>query len=945
MAKISYDGQSFSLDGRRIWLVSGAMHYPRIPRELWRDRLRAAKQAGINCIETYAFWILHEPEPGKFDFAGNLDVKHFVELIAEEGMFCIFRPGPYVCAEWDNGGLPSWLHTIKPDRRTGPLKIREGNGPFLSACSRYITEVMAQVRNLQISSPIIGGRPRITPTRNRAGAVAGGFVGQGGGPILMIQVENEWMSSNDEQDAAYHQQLIRLLRESGADVPLCVCNQLWQEVDGTIHTWNASSNLPADLRQLRQVQPNAPRLVTEYWTGWFDQWGRKHSDTVDADLHLERMASILGAGAQFNLFMFHGGTNLGFTGGRAIGGTSAFMTTSYDYDSPLSEAGGRGPKYDATKRVCLFASQFAPVLAGLDPSRQPAAIAPDVDGRCLSVIHLSGTRGDVVFLSKGAKDKTKQTTLLLPNGLTLPVPIGDQRATWLLLDTRLGHGIRLDYTNLSPLAYLDEKLLVLAGPAGAEGVVSLDGAQIDFKVPAGKTPLVEHVDGTTLLILNEQMTDASYATPEGWVVGAAGLDADDQPVPRKGWPQQFLISPAGEIEKRKVSPMRRPTSPKLGPWTSRGTEEWLDGSAESYRPIKGPTSFDHLEHSFGYGWYRLELPKSTAKSSSKIIFPGAADRLHIYRNQKLEKLIGVAPGANEFEPAAINVSGGATMMVDNLGRFNYGPKVGELKGIWQHAYAVKPLKLQKPVRNAQSSPDPFELAGYILHHRQGFSQPAEGLTWTIKPAGKKPLILEIRDLPVDAVLKINGEAVIYWSAGNSIGLERLLMDVADGGPFTADQNSLELALFAPLPPDVDPSKHLKLYQATANVTEKAKWSFSPWQVPDPTAEAFSNLSSKAKSTGQPTWFATTFSVASTRCPLFLRPKGMTKGQIYLNGHNVGRYFVATADGTAVPPQDLYYLPEPWIRESGDNQLLLFDEHGAPPHQIDLIYNEMGPYGS
>ena len=170
------------------------------------------------------------------------------------------------------------------------------------------------------------------------------------------------------------------------------------------------------MRQLRVVQPDVPRVVSEYWTGWFDAWGEKHADSVDADKHLHRMAGVLATGAQFNLFMFHGGTNFGFTGGRTVGagadggggvggaglgGGGQFMTTSYDYDAPLGEAGGRGAKYAVTKRLCTFASHFGSVFAHLDPERQVAAVHPDEADHVLSVVHLSGGRGDIVFLLRG----------------------------------------------------------------------------------------------------------------------------------------------------------------------------------------------------------------------------------------------------------------------------------------------------------------------------------------------------------------------------------------------------------------------------------------------------------------------------------------------------------------------------------------------------------------
>ena len=129
MATISYDGQSLLIDGRRIWLVSGAIHYARTPHQLWRSRIRAAKQAGLNCIETHVFWSMHEPRPGKFRFEGDADLRRFIQIIAAEQMYCILRPGPYVGADWDFGGLPPWLNRM-PD-----IALRESSGPFLEACA------------------------------------------------------------------------------------------------------------------------------------------------------------------------------------------------------------------------------------------------------------------------------------------------------------------------------------------------------------------------------------------------------------------------------------------------------------------------------------------------------------------------------------------------------------------------------------------------------------------------------------------------------------------------------------------------------------------------------------------------------------------------------------------------------------------------------------------
>ena len=158
MANITYDHQSFSIDGRRIWLISAAIHYPRTPHQLWRKRIRAAKQAGCNCIETYVFWNVHETEPGVFDFAGDRDLRAFIKIVGEEGMFCYLRPGPYICAEWDFGGLPAWLNNIED------IDFRTANSPFLEASARYIGAVMG--RCVTFRSP--PNPRRIRSGRNRS---------------------------------------------------------------------------------------------------------------------------------------------------------------------------------------------------------------------------------------------------------------------------------------------------------------------------------------------------------------------------------------------------------------------------------------------------------------------------------------------------------------------------------------------------------------------------------------------------------------------------------------------------------------------------------------------------------------------------------------------------------------------------------------------------------
>ncbi|MBI1335372.1 MAG: hypothetical protein GC164_00245 [Phycisphaera sp.] len=911
MASITYDGKSFSIDGKRIWLVSGAIHYARVPRELWRSRIRAAKQAGLNCIETYCFWNAHEPTRGDFDFDGDLDVRAFVKMIGEEGMFCILRPGPYICAEWDFGGLPAWLHNVEG------IEYRKTNGPFLEACSRYLSQVMEQVRDLQVTT----STGSVTTTGAR------------GGPIVMIQVENEWFSDDPQHVAGYLNEIARYLRESGATVPLNECNNLWAPLEGVISTWNGRGRLPANLRQMAVVQPNAPRIVTEYWPGWFDHWGGKHAN-VPAQHHEAYLAGILASGAQYNLFMFHGGTNFGFFGGRTVGGPDVHMTTSYDYDAPLLEAGGRGEKYLATKRISVFANTFGHVLANLEkPAHStfiPEPIRPDHPP---ALMHMHGPQGDVVFIIRHEQYKGETYNLLLPNGLQLPVPMGSDRVAWVLLDATLPSGHRLTMSNLRPWAFVGKRTLVLFGPAGASGLVSVNDAIATVEVPKGQTPtLLEH-EGLQVVVLNHEQVDAAYTTGSKLYLGAASLDDQDQPVALKGWANTTVISDDKQ-ESFKHKPTATPRAPSLTGWAHAPVTELLTGESSKYKPIKNPATLESLGQDFGYGFYRI-LGKIPAGSS--VMAPGMEDRMHLYQDGKFKGLVGHGPGAGT-QPFKLAAGDGLVAMVDNLGRFNYGWHLGEPKGLWDNLYTVKPIRLGKPTTQTLPPPDFSAYRVILTSHRTLDRTPATWLNWNINPTGRLPMILELHGFPHRCGVMVNNKLVGVYDP--ALKFARFTLHVGDA--LRGGRNKLTLALCEPADlKKLNLAKCVTLYAATNNLTAKAQWAFSPWSLPD--EKTFQSLGKSVPGLSQPGWFKAEFNIKSTDAPLWLEPRGMSKGQLYINGHNAGRYFVATHTGKEVPPQRLYYLPEPWLHTDKPNTLLLFDEHGKHPGKCGLVYNAMGPY--
>ena len=316
-------GDAFHLDGQPFRLIGGAVHYPRVPRPYWRDRLAKLIDLGCNTVETYGFWNAHEPYPGRFRFDGWLDVAAFIELAGSMGLHVVFRPGPYVCAEWDMGGLPWWLLT-EPG-----MAVRCSNPAYHRAVERYWTELMRHVAPLQ-------------STR--------------GGPILAVQIENEYgYFGNDAAHLGFlHDLLVRLGVDSllftsdGTFTDLTIANG---GLPGVLRTANFGSKAADRLAALRTFQPHGPLVCMEFWVGWFDEWRTgKHSARPAAECAAE-LDAVLSLGASAAIYMFHGGTNWGFTAGGNLSDVFRPFVTSYDYDALLTEAGDVTPKFTACRDV------------------------------------------------------------------------------------------------------------------------------------------------------------------------------------------------------------------------------------------------------------------------------------------------------------------------------------------------------------------------------------------------------------------------------------------------------------------------------------------------------------------------------------------------------------------------------------------------------------------
>ncbi|XP_047435660.1 beta-galactosidase [Mugil cephalus] len=320
---VDYDNDCFLKDGEKFRYISGSIHYNRIPRVYWKDRLLKMYMAGLNAIQTYIPWNYHEQHQGQYNFTGDRDVAHFLKLAQDIGLLVILRPGPYICAEWEMGGLPAWLLNKKD------IVLRSSDPDYIAAVDTWMGKLL----------------PMIKP-----------YLYQNGGPIISVQVENEY-GSYFACDYNYLRHLSTLFRShlgdevvlfttDGAGVGYLKCGAL-QGLYATVD-FGPGSNITAAFQAQRHAEPRGPLVNSEFYAGWLDNWGSGHS-VVSSSSVAKALNGILALGANVNIYMFIGGTNFGYWNGA----NSPYrpQPTSYDYDAPLTEAGDLTEKYFAIREV------------------------------------------------------------------------------------------------------------------------------------------------------------------------------------------------------------------------------------------------------------------------------------------------------------------------------------------------------------------------------------------------------------------------------------------------------------------------------------------------------------------------------------------------------------------------------------------------------------------
>jgi hypothetical protein len=890
---VTYDRNSFVIDGMRVFLTSGSLHYFRVPRALWRDRLEKARAAGLNTIQFYVAWNWHEDVPGEFDFTGERDLDHFMTLAEELGLYLVARPGPYICAEWDFGGFPPWL------MQTAGIQLRRYDPIYLRYVDRYLEHVLPMIVRHQVGRPERNGRR---------------------GGVIMVQAENELGLVAAQDAALYMRHLVDLYRRLGVEVPINTCEG---GAEGTIECVNAHA--PADkFEALRRKQPEAPIHCTEFWPGWYCTWDREMEQYPRSPAAVERETwrVLAHGGAGYNYYMWHGGTNFGYT-------TMYLNTTSYDFTAPLSEAGGVWEKFRRCRRVACFAQAFADILTEArsgdfsDIERDTTLGAlffqrVSEQGRILFVenpnaaragiyLRINGITQDLfvpgeavrtvvyqVPLGKGAilalctagalgRWTVGDTTQLAVYGdpgvanraivaLWLPAseapPItGDLAADWRAQEAPNGPTLVAEdeeeieapealEADLEAMRALEDAVSASEGGVLPESVrpaqpATEPGGILQFTLAFTDTPQTAEfsVAGHTyrLIALSADLADRTWWDPEAPGLPALSIGAQEARFPGRGERKLGLPEDAGPLwtyANGALNPLKTGAAPVLPAPPALTDWAYVDGEIESavdYDPTAGigmyaPTNRVLLDARAGYAWYRTVF-ESPSEREATLTFTAFADRILVFLNGAFI--------ADTFPPAEERVADPSltvrvplqegrnvlAVLTDNL---------GHIKGEWQF-------------RGRPMAEDKKGLFGDVLLDHSRRLHP-----WRFLPG-------------LTAERGADGRADVTFRVR---------------GPLHTAGWEWRPAAEAPA------GKRLRWYRATFRL--------SPEELAFPGRELNLDLT------------------------------GMNKGVLWVNGTNLGRYWTFNGHTRA-------YVPK--CRLSEENTLLLFEEADREPSAVRLVWDE------
>lgn len=958
--KLEYDHKSFMLNGKREFLHAASIHYFRFPQEEWREVLWKAKLAGVNCIDTYFAWNVHEPSPGVWDFTGDRNCGAYLDLCAELGLHVIARPGPFICAEWDFGGLPDWIVD------QGEMDYRSADPRFLRYVDAYFDQII----------PIIHSRQSTH-----------------GGTVVLVQVENEYAHlKSDEEGRAYMEYLRDGLIRRGIDVPLISCEG---GVVGAIEGANFWSGADGHYRKLREKQPDTPKIVTEFWTGWFEKWGGAKADHKTPDMLEARMMEAIRAGfTGMTHYMFCGGTNFGDEGGRTVGGDDVFMVTSYDYDAPLSEYLGFTPKYGVVKRMGGFIQTTADFLLESEASETDVRVNGKASVRMrrhgdtsMYFVEQHGKeRGEVYFTGENGSTymATAKPGQIVPVTVDLPILPG-----WKLSYNSFFGGFH-DINGTSTLIVFADggqrsRLRIEApGDLSVEAPASVQVNQERNRLAEMDLCHFDHpqsfylscgTDALHIIVLSTSVMDRTWWDLSGdpvLYIGADGFEPVEEgigiwyrPGPNSAllrWGGANETKPEHVVEQghgqsqRQGSQGQGQEQQQQGQEQGHGVQQRL-GQRQEQGQRQGANAYTLKQQAVhpklpewghwevkqelpsatgGYGadelaeesvtnapsgirgrgsvWYTARLHSPEANSTT-LVLPDTQDPVRIYVNGQEAGLLKSSFGG----AMTIRLNAGdneLSLLSQHMGRFNFSFYLGEPKGVHGPVFWNG---IAEDFRSGWSTED-----GRVIHLDQVNLGIAEGeiIRKSFRTDGNDAFRLVGS---VSERVSVNGRNIDMGPYRNWYRIASL-----DLTPHLVDgDNVIEMAYAS------SPLARLDLL-GYRNDRMIEGWKQRAVTMPDSGENlAWSRAGNRDASASGPAWYRARFTNPAipegVRVKLKLRLTGLSKGSFWINGQPMGRYW-------AIGPQEDYKVPLSVLREQ--NEILIFDEKGRSPEHITWEWEDM-----
>ncbi len=914
--KITYDSKSFLIDGERKLILSGEVHYFRMPRAEWKPVLEAAKASGLNAISTYIPWNFHEPREGKWDFAGDHDLEAFLKLCRQQGMLVVARPGPYICAEWDFGGFPAWLHA------KGVKHLRTSDVTYMGVVDRYLDKVLSILARHQVSK---------------------------GGPVFLVQIENEF--DHAPQDPAYLRHLEHKFKKK-LSVPLFFCLGDTRKGAGAVPGAMLAANFFGQgrehLENLRRLagERRQPLLVGEFWTGWFDAWGLPAEKKSPEDVENRLTEALSGGAGLLNQYMFFGGTNFGDWAGRSSAGDKCFCTTSYDYDAALSEG---LEATDKGRRLGLWCARAACLQewllsTELDPSEQPVVPA--------EVGVTARSKGDLRFLYlNNPTDQEIKGKIQYEDTLYYSLKPGE----WKLFPFHIPVSPNLSLRASSHpylFKHLGNRTVVLVWGENGEKVNLFGTGTLDVTERTNESVHLEHErKGFTLsaqvqerpqkllakvlfesgkrevlfLVLNRRLAERMHLHPEKpeLVVGAAEVDFDAKRVRLESGSQTLLLASPARVEEVFLNASE--VAPKKASLASGGFfgEQALLKHLEGRKDWKeGRIGADLAEYGFqsSRAWYKVKF-RSSSKGRKALVFPGVEDQFALFHKGACLGLYGRLARRPKVELTVSEGENELLILAASWGRYNFGTKLGEKKGFllpiydggelvsfaegWHFLEAAGPLDLKifsSPSFSGRgwevdSLPQALARKGYVCA-RKKFSVPS----WA------RRVRLGLHAGNVNIQVALNGQLIDQHpdSSGSSYKDIELTPNLIPG------ENTV--ALFFKGPTQGFERCEMQVLGPELPVTlQVCEGVFEPGEV----AVLKDKGWSKSKKAAFGFWRAT------FKAPLgkglssaWLKLGRHGRGSLWLNGQALGRHW-------SIGPQKEFKLPLSWLKPS--NEILVFEE--------------------